>query len=1405
MNIFCNNKYFLIPFVILLAAIFLRFNAEGLTFGQNGLFSANNNSQNLSTLQPTSTSTSTPNGTTPNYTTPKSALLFDSSSLLNLPPVLSFTANQTPPPQTESNDSLTSKQEPYRVFFPTGQDGKIVNNIVWLPEEFFRLLHKSTSEIPQSTSKNWHIESSEYVGKLIFNSLTKTFDAAEFKAIYQIGVESENVTITLPALPLAQADATWDSIPVRAAWQIKKNDTPAAKNNNRILTFEIENTTRGKHKLEIPLEPQIIHNTDNTRINFDIPKVPNTRLKLITPPNSPTISVNESLGEVSINQIKTTNKEHELNNNQLIADIGQVTKLALMWNNDLYRNELSDVETDTFIRMQARTSQVDVRAKFNYKVTGNKIRYVNVLLDHHWQISGQFLCDEYQIDRVETVNELVKLADGVVSRREVARVIFKSPVSGSFTLRAGFVLHDFSGVGCVRMPELKPYRAKINKMLLAVFSDPLLEIDFPQQGKNKSISCDWTTTPLIAANDNTAIQERFIAEYDLKQTDADWKLAIQTKPITPKVALIQSTLLDTGDSTLQCNGEFECEGETFGQNFTLPETVAIESIEVRDSQRNLVATRWGKTQNAKKINGETRVERKIFFRKPLSGKYRIIITGHFVTKNISRTPLLEFDGVELLKHQFELYRTSALIVHGDVIRTVWRNEKAQRNLFANAKFIGLWNSADAKNPANIISPRVEISLNRPVIQGEITTILHPLSASQTTPNSTSASAQPTAKPASDATAKNISVTINHDTQTPPPTSTTTPVTVPAISENSWGVIFDVNWNINAGELEQIRLLLDENIALITSIEPAVKWSIEQHRTSGQAQLVFTPINTAKQQHYKINAKLNGQNRTISLPKLTPEWNNGEQAEIKNYAILPVEIENDNNKIAESKIIGSKNTNEEIDGDKIDVVQPKLISWNLSNLQKVDETLQNRLSLLTSQNMKFIYLAATNNNYSASIIRGGSRPFVTLYDVNFHVGGNGELFGAATLDLKNTGDNKFVVVLPEGYELIKISMTGGAVGSGSVSGGGVKLDRNRWQLEICDSDYPIRIGLIFRAVFDSIPMTLQFPMLENVEVNETLWTISYGENVEIAKRNFDVVVTGAELENVVNADAKLESNTVNNSGNGIIVTEMLGRQIPAAGETAAAMLLKFDLVRLDNLLFIASGVPTPAAGKNVEIRHWFAQWEQEWSGINRTINYLKTAYPTILNDADNKINTVPVSDKISGQRSISSLIGLMDSPEKSLQALRIRKSRESQRLGIIVTENNVLPSLIESNPVVLCRVAMTRSGTSLFGAVKGSVREVSLTPVSETIRMTNGFDIFVCVIAIMFVIAATILILWKYKKINPKEIFLRYQLFWFFVLGCAMIIFFPDGIVGTAIVVTILLTKLKNKKKKEKAHNRKNIT
>jgi preprotein translocase subunit SecG len=272
-----------------------------------------------------------------------------------------------------------------------------------------------------------------------------------------------------------------------------------------------------------------------------------------------------------------------------------------------------------------------------------------------------------------------------------------------------------------------------------------------------------------------------------------------------------------------------------------------------------------------------------------------------------------------------------------------------------------------------------------------------------------------------------------------------------------------------------------------------------------------------------------------------------------------------------------------------------------------------------------------------------------------------------------------------------------------------------------------------------------------------------------------------------------------------------------------------MVRLDNLLFISSGLPTPSAGKNVEVRHWFTQWEQEWTGINRTINYLKMAYPSIMNKSDDKTNKIllaSAADKNSEQRSISSLIGLMDSPENSLQALQIRKERESRRLGIIVTENRVLPSLIESNPVVLCRNTMTKSGASLFGAVKGGVNEIRLTTNSDSNRIADKNFLTWRTIIFVGAFAIIILIFRRYKLLNLRKkldlfttknpddggiektdsstfmslfcrvlqhvVRIRYLYFWLLIFGCLTIIFFPDGIISVAIIVTILLSRLRTK-------------
>ncbi|MDR1267939.1 MAG: hypothetical protein LBK82_00295 [Planctomycetaceae bacterium] len=1037
------------------------------------------------------------------------------------------------PPKSE-------RPEPYRVFFPIDSFQKIVGNTVYIPMEFLQLLSRNARIAGPEPHHQWNIERAEYQGSLVHNPLTQDIELADdFKAIFEINLDSENAAMIFPLLPLFQDRAFWDSKPIQA---IRRT---TANKENSVLVFNVENEKRGKHRLELTLAPKQEEHDKTRRIAFNIPKVPNTVLRLKTPQDAPVINVSECFGAVTPNSLMSPN---------FVAEIGASGQLAVSWNNELNRSVSTTSEVEQFFRLWAKPTQVEIRTYFRFKIEGGRVASIHLQTDPRWHRSGPFHCEEYPIDQMETYLDSAGLDNGTSLQNEITRLSFKTPVSGILTVSAGFVLRDFNGIGKVRLPQFRALQSRITRSMLAVSADPVMELDYPKVGLGTGFETN------LSGSGN---EEQPLAEYDLTKTEPSWLLTIRTKNQTPTVKWNQSIRFDDGDSGLFCRGEFSSVREVFLQRFSVPELLRIESIEVRDARQNPVEIRVAET--TPDLANEKRTHRILFFKRAVSGNYSITIRGNFATpinphkRNPEPIPFIIFDDVRTEEKLLNVFRTSSVVAEIQAEETHWTASETAPvapNLFQNSLPLRSWRWKDSPSaPENnrtpesppttrtFQTPTFSLIPNKPNIQGEqITTVSR-------------------------------SVTDN------------------------WSVTFDIFWNISGGELDSIRFRWDEQCGSAISVEPAVPFTLEQN--DGYARLVLlqkTPF--SGQLHFRIKATLNTAGISVSVPKLIPELDKAEKIETKTYIILP--------RYADGEIIPwNLNRLETVDDatrkqleEKLEEKTAKLPEENKilvpGTVLTVPEGITSQGGTVqtiivrepVSETNSRLFLQAAGNgteDFTATITRKNSPSIASLYDMDIFIRNNGVLLGCATIDLKSRGQDSFLLRIPSDYELIRVTCAG-------IASKGMKLSEDQWKIDLWSSDYPQRVKIIFRGQLtagetSAQPLTLsqlnqekrtialRFPVLEGVLVQQTLWTVSLETPSDGFFSPFDILVH--------------RNREGQNFGN------VLSGHIPVSGNKAMQTLLKLNLIRLNNLLLILNSVSAPTPARSEEVKHWFAYWQDEW--------------------------------------------------------------------------------------------------------------------------------------------------------------------------------------------------------------------
>ncbi|MDR0871122.1 MAG: hypothetical protein LBN39_10065, partial [Planctomycetaceae bacterium] len=1153
-------------------------------------------------------------------------------------PAHSF-AQETTPKSAEGNGSL----EPYRVFFPIDSDRKIVGNTVWLPTEFLQLLSRNVRRVEQNMPNGWNIEQAEYQGALIRRPQTQLLELSDdFKAVYDIQLTAGSMTLVLPPLPVRQDLVLWDTRPVPAVKRTAKDGTYNA------LLIPLENETAGKHVLSVPLSPKQELLNESCRITFDIPKVPNAVLRLKTPQDAQPVRVANALGAVFPNSLEEP---------VFAAQIGPSEKLAFSWNSESAADNSSVIEADQYFRLSARLTQVEMRAVFQLHLDSGKVKQLLIQTDPRWHRSGQFYCDDVPIDSVETQlnsdGDSKSIAGEGTGQSETTRIVFQNPVSGTITVEAGFVLHDFNGIGTIRLPQFNVLNAKINRSMLAVFADPVLQIEETggrEQGTaNNKSAADFDPLPAEQVSPLT-----FYAEYDLLKTDSSRVLSIQAKKTIPILTQRQSVTFDNGSTAVECRGSFQVTGDVFQQRFTAPSALEIESVEVQNADGSQTEIRFRKLPPLPSSSPPPVYN--IFFRKPVTGTYSITVRGHFpVSAKKQSVPLIAFQNAEYKDAVLTLSRMPSVIV-------VLTGENGSYPLSVSEE-----NRLNV-SPGTLSSPlSFQLFPNRPAIQGEQITMLRRTGAQE--------------------------------------------------------IVFDAAWDISGGELNTVPFLWDDRCT-VTSIEPPMPYRVQQQ--NGHSVLVLMPpVPLSGQQHLRLKAAFNSTDLSLSIPRITLQTENENVLQtdtgIRRYLVLP-------------RYAGE---------------MP--IPWNYTALDNVDDETRKYLKDITeTQETDSLFLRALTADYSATVQREKTRSVVNLYDITFFVQRDGTVYGTASIHLKNRGQDTFTLYLPDGYELVHL------FGSGSVSMGN-KLSANHWKFEAGNSEEPQFLRIVFRtSASKTAAASVKFPVIEGVSVLQTLWTVL------LESRRQPVLVSSVreDLFGLPSAASlrELSAETVNK----------LGRYTPLTGEQAEPAQLKFDLIRLNNLLQLLDSAPPASLNSN---SNWRSLWQNEWNRTERSIDVQSPVFSTVVS-----AETSPIIQDI----------GKANPEELS-----------KDYLWMLVSATNLSPSyqaLIQNyrNKIIGQEAGGSGQKTEtefhplnpesyIFGASEGSINELRLQPAAEPALWT-----FWSISKSILVFAVPVILL----LLSPRNLlsvsFRQFPYFWGTAFGLLFWVLCPPGFIGQTILLLTLL-------------------
>lgn len=1294
---------------------------------------------------------------------PRSAATTESTPPVPVPP----SRLQPKPPELSSAatsdmplNELSDENEAFRVFIPVDENRQPVGSVVWIHEHFHRLLARYYKQADTKPLHRWSLEGAEYRGSLSYDPLGKKLELTGLKAEFDVYLSAENAAVTLPMMPVPENGALWDGRAIQPMWRPAGHSGPT-RDQPGSLVFQLENETPGRHTLELSLDLKPERVDEILQVFQPVPRIPGALLRLDVPAGASGVQVLKSYGAVTPSTLLSPT---------LSAEIGPVDSLEFSWREEA---RLGETDAEQYFWLHARPTQVDIRSLFSYRIEGGTVRHLDLLTDPRWQLSGQFRCDEHMIERVESrYDESGAEPDGA-GRGEIKRVFFRTPVSGSVTLRADFVLNEFNGIGKIRLPRILPLQARLLKSMLAVSCHPLLELDYPEGGLGTGFESGWKRHPSLFppigvsrdpdepalpgdGPDGQAAQEpTILAQYDLVKVEPTWTLSIRMPRRRPAVRLTHSFRFDYGDSSALFVGEFTAEGDVFQQRFSLPESFQIEQVRALDARGNTVDLRWNDALGApgKKI---------LFFRKAVSGQYSVSIQGHFSTElpqdgrrgNSRPTPLplLTFDDVVVEEETLGVFRSSAILAEIDATGTDWlQSEISPRppESFAESFTLGSWRrkrdpggdtpAPETGTPA-APAPGFRIFPNQPILRGKQLTVL-----------------------------------------------------APPEDGGNWSATFDLLWDISGGELETIRFHWDEQCGMPQWIEPPIPWVMQQR--NGRSELVLTPRTPfSGKQRFRVRAPLNMPESAMALPRLTPIRNKAREIETESFVLLPRES-------AGTPVHWELESFEPVDGETARLLEREILMPVRPDPEEAvpadrQVSLAGEDSPLSESSWEMdptrrILLRATEEKASAILSQARSQPVVPLLDVNLFVRTDGTLFGLASADLRTRGRENLVLVMPSGYDLIQVNCSG-------LVTKGTRLDERRWRIDLWPGDYPQRLSIVFRGSLNStvpgwsgssetLPYSvaamerenrltgIRIPELEGVSVQESLWTLSFEASGASAYPAFQVSTLSEKVR-----DATRETGAILRGG----MIDTLGVHAPAAEADALLTLVKINLYRLDHLLVILNSVAPPSPARTAEVGRWYEHWSNEWAGLESLVDD-QIAHSPAARDAERHrlLLSAREDEANSPARTIRSFMESRVPVTRG--ALSVRKKRDIERLQLADAEVGLEQThLPMTNPLVHWRKRMTDDSFLLCGATEGCLREIRLESVPGSLRKANRFSVSITVWPVLLL---GLFLVWR--KIRPADLLCQYPHFWGIAFGFLLWNLFPPGYLGIAIIILTLLSLL----------------
>jgi hypothetical protein len=507
----------------------------------------------------------------------------------------------------------------HRVFIPVDQNEQPTGDRYYVPEEIYHQLLRGGAA---ATDKpyGWLIKAATYRGALSRETASQRLVVEELRASFALQVFDAAARVRIPfgreGANLLPGGVLLDGRPIQPEWET----------DGSALLFEVPQP--GEYHLELPLRPTV--RTDGAMAGFDlaIPPLATSQLELSLPPGAPAVEVPSALGVAQLAEDPP----------RRVAELGPSNRLTVRWPEGAARAATaSAVDLEELLWMKVQPGSVVVDAKLKFNVAEGQLRQVRLVADPRLRLLP-----------LEGDNPPAVEIHSVPGQPQILLFRWPNPTSDPVVLRATFYLTGTSGVGNLRLPQLKALDARSTRRWLAVSVDPALEHEEQVSGGIEAVA-----VPDFLSSWGQSDSHPLFA-YRLSPDETTWSMA--TRLCEPRTTVTQKLTLsfDLGSVAVQFDAKLvPAAGYIFQHRLLAPAGLQVEKVSILEDgvARDL---RWSQDQQGTVT---------VFLPELMAGRQKLSLRGRLpVRDGTMQLPVLQIDRGQLQSSTIELFRRPAVLV-----------------------------------------------------------------------------------------------------------------------------------------------------------------------------------------------------------------------------------------------------------------------------------------------------------------------------------------------------------------------------------------------------------------------------------------------------------------------------------------------------------------------------------------------------------------------------------------------------------------------------------------------------------------------------------------------------------------------------------------------------------------------